>query len=136
MTGDPVLGGKADDELIIRIIRHISRTSRIEPMFIIKEPFLVLHDGNVELHEVRIVDKPPEGAIIHHPDIVLLNRANLKPCLIIEVDGSWHDTKAGARKTEKRNKHYTEYGLKYHIVTPKNWMKKLPRDLHGEVYRC
>lgn len=66
---------------------------------------VIWHGPVVSASEMRA------GAIVHHPDIVCLR--NGKPALIVELDGSFHDTVPGRRRTERRDRDYLRAHIPY-----------------------
>ena len=50
-----------------------------------------------------------DGATIRHPDIIVTLQG--KVWLVVEMDGSWHDTVAGRRQTDRRDRDYRLAGL-------------------------
>ena len=105
------LDGKTDEEnltITVKILLDLG-----VPRHQIKRDWYILIDRNtysVTCHESLNVD--PDGLkryIIHHPDILIMCDNALK--CIIEIDGSIHDTGPGRRKTEKRDRNYTDASI-------------------------
>ena len=54
------------------------------------------------------------GVPLHHPDIIITELGII--ALIIEIDGSIHDTKPGRRATAVRDRHYADAGLNCRVL--------------------
>ena len=76
---------------------------------------------------------PIPGSIIRHPDILFHCPCHkCRQPTIIEIDGSWHDTKAGRKATDRRNRDYRYAELQV-IVIP---LSEYPLDTwHGHLQR-
>lgn len=87
------------------------------------------------------IPRPPVGTDgnlpyrIHRPDLAVSPDDTAAPCLLIELDGSWHDSRAGRAQTDRRDADYAEAGLKCIALrlseypVPGDWQAELRRRL-------
>ncbi len=102
--------GKDDEVQLQALAAYLVHTLGFAPDRIKKEPFLLFsqYDGSLAGTCYQMVTQEElDGCVAHHPDIVILNKRG-RPICIVELDGSYHDSKTGRRKTERRNGHYRD----------------------------
>ena len=121
-TGDVLNGGKSDDEQIGAaengMYAALKACGAPVKYSIQREPFLLIDragraapalwpdlscDGTTTAAEVH------DRCIVRHPDLVLAEYG--QPVLIVEIDGAYHDTPAGRKATDRRDRDYRNAGL-------------------------
>ena len=119
-------GGKTDDEELIDLTKWIAQNFKICPTHIWRDHLLLIDrtDGRHWVLDHLDTPEPPEGCIMHRPDIIIQTTEFVKDILIIEVDGSIHQWKHVKRKTAKRNLHYADYKIP-HIILDKADLKSI-----------
>ena len=110
-------GGKSDDQDILRAIEVLVECG-IDRESIHKEEWIASMWSNTMFppYDLFKDDVPNDGwDWIHHPDIYVLkpdaHRSDMPVWFIVEIDGSYHDSVAGRKKTDRRNKDYKDAGL-------------------------
>ncbi len=119
------LDGKTDEEQLNAMSTYLYEKGHR----IIKEPYLLFdrETGAPKGLALQYITEPQaKRYIIHHPDLIIPDPKHLAKC-IIEIDGSYHDSKAGKRKTEKRNAHYQTAKIPYIILNVAD-LKLLDQD--------
>ena len=76
---------------------------------------------------------PIPGAIIRHPDLLVhCDCGKCRAPIIIELDGSWHATKAGLKATDRRNRDYRYADIMFLAIPTYEY----PLDTwHGHLHR-
>ena len=115
--------GPPDEEDLVWV-QNTLRKMDISQDRIIRNGYLFYHDEKKQIFYNRTSMIPPNWGdlsetsnrwLIHHPDIMLLNKkGTLK--LIIEIDGSAHDDRPGRRRTYKRDQDYEEMDIPYFVI--------------------
>ena len=109
-------GGKSDDQSIAAA-RAALVDSGIHHAAIFTEPYLLipLLPSLRTCLLTETAEDPPGGTegryTVRHPDLVVA--ASGVPLLIVEVDGSWHDTIPGRKATDRRNRDYRAAGIPF-----------------------
>ena len=71
--------------------------------------------GNLVKVHPSVSKAEVEKYIVNHPDIVTFDQRG-KLLYVVEIDGSYHKSRSGARQTEKRNRYYAQANLRYIIL--------------------
>ena len=139
---------KSDDVQLSAIFSWLTKTAGIPPRRVLVDHFVAFSrydysvtaiQQNMTLEEVR----SPQH-FTHRPDIIIIPKdgAN-KIDLIVELDGSVHDTKSGRRKTERRNRDYEDAKLPYFVINitdcaeaKLDWFEILERELKKRKLWC
>ena len=98
---------ETDDAQLHSLIAHLSGVHNIPGEQIFKEHFILISRWDYSVIGVykELAQSDLKGTVQHHPDIIVRDRhGSLK--YVIELDGSIHHTKPGAKKTAKRNANY------------------------------
>ena len=140
-------GGKSDDGQIQEAARIVAECLtgyeiEIEPTLWLPfdgaPPFTISSDGT----DSFIVDpehpaSSPDGQYaLRHPDVAVLdgNRA----VLLVELDGSWHDTVPGRKATDRRDRDYRAANIPFIAIRlseyPDGWQPELRRRLKCMKY--
>ena len=105
--------GKTDDVQLHALIGYLKATHQIPNNRLKKDWFIRFDPADYRTLSItdfvsnqQMTRRPP--AVIHRPDIMILDKKlNIKPMVIIELDGGVHHTAPGTKKTAKRNKNYS-----------------------------
>ncbi len=98
---------ETDDAQLHSLISYIKGVHNIPGEQILKEHFILISRWDYSVTGVyKDLSKPDlKGTVQHHPDIMVRDmHGSLK--YVIELDGSIHHTKPGAKRTAKRNADY------------------------------
>ena len=122
-------GGKSDDaEIIEALVIMGGMGFDFDDLY--KETLLSLwpsdNEGGPE-YECRLGPNPSiplkaqdGGWFMHHPDIMYAPHSpdlcEPRPLLIVELDGSYHDSKPGRKKTDRRDRDYRRAGIPFIAV--------------------
>ena len=112
--------GSPDEEDLVRV-QNILIQGGIPQSRVIRNGWCQYHVEEKKAYVTRDYPKPMSDAFLplpvvqlHHPDIMVLNTKG-KLALIIEIDGSAHDTRPGRKRTYNRDKDYEELGVRYDV---------------------
>ena len=108
---------ETDDADLLGLIEHLKNVHHIPRTKIIKEPIMLLSKWDYSLQGMYrdLAKQELNGTVQHKPDIVVCDRHGLAR-YIIELDGSIHHTKPGAKKTAKRNANYKLANLPFIVI--------------------
>ena len=98
---------ETDDAQLHSLISHIKGAHGIPGEQILKEHFILISRWDYSVICVcrELAQSDLKGTVQHHPDIMVRDKhGSLK--YVIELDGSIHHTKPGAKRTAKRNANY------------------------------
>ena len=105
--------GSPDATQIAEIANYIREKYALPAPLVLADNYIVIEPSTYTFDVAYTVSKEQaEGKIIHHPDIMILDK-QMKLKAIIEIDGSIHDTPSGRRKTERRNQDYNRLNVDY-----------------------
>ena len=111
------LDGCPDSERVNRAIKELYALG-FQRGEILHDHFLLINRYTGRAIVRNLLQQDPAGNwkqfIIHRPDIMLW-RHHVVRC-IIEIDGTIHDTRAGRRRTENRNRDYVDTGIPHIIL--------------------
>ena len=98
---------ETDDTDLLGLMSHLANRHGIPRTQMMKEPVMLLLKWDYSLHGLfwDVQKSDLKGMVQHKPDIVVCDIMG-KAKYIIELDGSIHHTKPGAKKTAKRNANY------------------------------
>ena len=108
-------GGKSDDHQIAQAEQLLLAAVPPEMRLCVdREPYLLLpRDGTRPFLLTSLDNLEPEALeksfVVRHPDVCLTIKG--RPALIVELDGSWHDTLPGRKATDRRDRDYRAAGL-------------------------
>ena len=108
---------ETDDADLLGLIAHLKNVHRIPRTQIIKEPIILLSKWDYGMQGMRrdLAKSELRGTVQHKPDIVVCDTHGLAR-YVIELDGSIHHTKPGAKKTAKRNADYKLANLPFIVI--------------------
>ena len=112
------INGKTDDEQLIAIISYLHEVQEIPRKFLKRDYFILISesDGATVTGPYRsLTQEQTIGNIVHRPDIIILNEKS-EISMIIELDGSFHHSNSGLKKTRIRNENYDNAGIKYVVI--------------------
>ena len=128
------INGKTDDGDLIDVVNELVNEHGIPRNRIRRDWFITIHrdTGKADKITAFLSKEETKNRIVHNPDIIVLDYEEKKILLIIELDGSIHDTPSGQKKTRKRNEAYNDAGLQYCVLN-KAEMKELGLMWQGIV---
>lgn len=108
---------ETDDADLLDIIAHLVNRHGIQRTQILKEPIMLLSKWNYKLSKICWCLEKSElnGMVPHKPDIVVRNFGGAV-AFLVELDGSIHHTKPGAKKTAKRNADYRLANIPFIVI--------------------
>ena len=103
------LNGKTDDAALITIIKYLKTTHNIPQQQMKRDYFILISkwDNSVTGPYASLSINQTKGHIVHRPDIIIL-KSDQSIAFIIELDGSFHHSSPGRKKTRKRNYDYDD----------------------------
>ena len=103
------LNGKTDDAALIAIIKYLQTEHKIPQEQMKKDYFILISkwDNSVTGPYASLSINQTKGNIVHRPDITILKPDNSID-FIVELDGSFHHSNQGRKKTRKRNDDYID----------------------------
>ena len=138
-------GGKSDDADIERARRVLTDRALISPAAILKEPQLLLPRDDAPYAYKPITADEAERIAAETPsyypadlDVLYMRRhpdlccsVNGYPRMVVELDGSWHDTVPGRKATDRRDRDYKYSGISCVSIRlseyPEGWEDVLAR---------
>ena len=103
---------KQDDAQVIQVVNFLKDLGFDN----IKRDWFLLFDKTefAYFHKEHVTEQEAKTYKVLRPDIYISGQgAN---ALVIEVDGSIHDTPSGQKRSRKRNETYAIYGLSYIVI--------------------
>lgn len=71
--------------------------------------------GKLQFYSKNLKLEDVQKYLVHHPDIMVLDGRG-QILFLVEIDEVSHHTRSGARKTEKRDRHYAGAGLDVIVI--------------------
>ena len=115
----PPVSKNADSRIIYAIKKHLRAAWHIRNNRILIEYAIKIKGGRCKVLGRRSRFKLAfTRGLVHTPDILVVDCKN-KPALVIEQDGSVHDSAEHVEKDGRRNRHYAEAGIPYIVLNSK-----------------
>ena len=122
MTSHTWEGGKSDDADLHAAADILRRHADPDAVILI-EPYLLLdRDGAAPPRVVAGISRDDmaaaglAGVIVRRPDVVLVQPDGRTPQLVIEIDGSYHDSVQGRKATDRRSRDYRRHEIACTVV--------------------
>ena len=108
---------ETDDVDLLKLMAHLTGRHGIPRTQMLKEPIILLSKWDYGLRKVcwDLEKSELSGMVPHKPDIVVRD-AHGHAAFFIELDGSIHHTKPGAKKTAKRNADYKLANIPFIVI--------------------